>query len=136
VSFTGNSLGSVKREPTYKDGKPAKELLLTRGKEIVTPGDRVTNGLLPVGHISAAAGQQRQPMLEPVCQNLCGQEPGPGRSQFNCQRQSIQPAADLGNGANIVVCESEGGVDFLGSRDEQMDCRDIEGVLQIRRIAR
>ena len=61
-----NRLGRLQREAADEDGEPAEQRLLRGREQVVAPGDRVAHRPLPgSGRSRAAAGQQRQPPLQP-----------------------------------------------------------------------
>ena len=65
VCVAGDSRGRLQREAADKDGQPAEEDLLLRGEQVVAPGDGVAHRLLAGRQVAPAAGQQRQPLLQP-----------------------------------------------------------------------
>ena len=71
------------------------------------------------GQVAPAAGQQRQPVLQPGQQRRRREDLDPGRGQLDGQRQPVQPAADVGDGCGVLVGQREVGLDRLRPRDEE-----------------
>src|SRR5215204_7717606 len=73
----------IKRPPPGKDPEAAKERLLLRGEQVVTPGNRVTEGSLPCRGIPRTTGEYRQTALEPSKQRCRRENLDPGCGQLN-----------------------------------------------------
>src|SRR5262249_11842102 len=56
-SRVDHRLDRLKRAAADEDCEPPEELLFFRGEEVVAPGDRGTQGLMPAGEIARAPGQ-------------------------------------------------------------------------------
>src|SRR6187200_2159418 len=82
--------GSVKREPTLKNGKVREERLLFDRQRLETPGDRVAHRSM------AAVGIMRRPLekredANKIVKNTVGRDfCHPRRGKLDCQRQSIE----------------------------------------------
>src|SRR5215204_6292917 len=63
--FAQDGGGFVKRKPAGEDTEPPEKRLFAFVEQVVTPGDRVAEGTLSVRQVARAAGQQRQPAVEP-----------------------------------------------------------------------
>ena len=59
-------LGGLERAAAGEDGQAGEELLLGLVEQVVAPGDRRPQRLLALRGVARAAGQQRQPVLEPL----------------------------------------------------------------------
>src|SRR3954454_5382632 len=89
-----NGHGSVECESTLKNGKVREERLLFKRQRLETPGDRVAHRSM------AAVGIMRRPlekgedaheiMKDAVGWDFCHTR----RGKLDCQRQSIESAAD------------------------------------------
>jgi hypothetical protein len=116
-----NPLRRVQREAANEDGQAAEEGLLLRRQVVVTPGDGVPHRLLPSRQVPPAAGQQRQPLLQPGEEGGGRQDLDPGGGELDGQRQPVEPAADVGDGRGVGLREGEVGPDRLRAVDEEAD---------------
>ena len=79
-----------------EDGKQIEQPLLPWFEQLVAPLDGGAQRLLAQRRVARAAAQQFKPPAQPVEQRFGREEPQPRRRQLNRQRQTIQPATDLG----------------------------------------
>ena len=86
------------RAAAHEHTQPPEQRLLRLVQQVIAPGDRVSHGLLPGRQVVRAAGQHRQPAVQPGQQRRRGKQPHPGRGQLNGQREPVQPPADLRHG--------------------------------------
>ena len=77
------------------------------GEQVMAPGDRRPQGLLPVRQVAAAAGEQAQRVLQPGQDRLRRQQLDPRRGQLEGQRQAVQPAGDLGDRRRVPLVDGE-----------------------------
>ena len=84
-------------ESADEDRQPAPQQLLRRGAQLVAPVDHPAQGALVPGSGVVAAGQQREPVLQALCQLPDGEGPQSGRGQFEGERQSVQVGAEPGH---------------------------------------
>jgi len=123
------------RESADEYPEPPEQALLGRSQQVIAPGDRRPQGLLPGGQVPRAAGQQRQPALEP-CQQGRGRKHGQASAcELDCQRQAVQAAADLGHGGGVGFGQLEAGPCIAPEADEQSDRRHGGEGAQIKRDA-
>ena len=78
-----------------------------RRQQVMAPGDRSPQRLLPVRKVTAAAGQQAQRMLKPGRDRLRRQQPDPRRRQLDGQRQAVQPADNLRDRRRVLIVDGE-----------------------------
>ena len=109
ASQTASAASSV--QPPDEDRQAAEQAPLVLVQQVVAPGDGVAQRLLAGREIARAAGQQRQPALQPAQHRLGRQQPDAGRRQLDRQRQAVQPGADLGHGRGVLVGQREVGPD-------------------------
>jgi hypothetical protein len=67
----------------------------------MAPLDGRAQGLLPLGEIAAAGGQQRQPPIQPDQQLVRREHLHPGRCQLDRQGQAVEAVADLREAAAV-----------------------------------
>ena len=91
-----DGLRRLHRKASREDGKPTEDLLLLRIEQVVAPRDRGAQRSLPVRCVAGAAGEQRQPPVEPGQQLVRLEERDPGRRELDRERQPVQSSADLG----------------------------------------
>ena len=63
-------LGRLERAAAGEDGEAGEEALLLGAEQVVRPVDRGTQGALPLGQVAGAAGEEREPLLEPLEQRV------------------------------------------------------------------
>ena len=90
-------LRRLKVKPPAKTASRRKSACSSAGEQVVAPGDRVAHRLLPGGQVARAAGQQRQPPLQPGEQRRRREDLDARGGQLDGQRQAVQAAADLGD---------------------------------------
>ena len=97
-----------------------EEALLLCGEQLIAPGKRVAQGLLPKRKIACASCQDLQSTVQSGEQCLWWEQLDAGCRQFDGQWQPVEPETDLGNGRGIVRCHVEIGLDGLRSLEEQV----------------
>ena len=91
-------LRGLQRAAAAEDRKPGEELLLPFVEQLVAPLDRAAERALALGQVSRAAGEEPQPLLEPL-EDLRRRERLHARGgQLERERQVVEPPADLGDG--------------------------------------
>ena len=106
---------------TGEDGEIAKERLVLGGKEIVGPGDSGAHGLVAVGGVLGAAGEDLEAVGE------AGEE-GAGREEFRAsggeldgKGQAIEAGANLGDCVGDFGGEGQVRLDGAGAVEEEGD---------------
>src|SRR5262249_12181065 len=102
-AVAGNRLRCLQRAATGEDRQPAEERRLFLAQQVVAPGDRVPQCLLPGRQIARSANQQSQTLLQPRQQPFGREQLDARCRQLDRQRQPIQPAADLGYHRRALV---------------------------------
>ena len=115
-------LGRLERRsrPT-KTASARNSALLGCVEQVVAPGDRVAQRLLPRRQVARAAGQQRQALLQARQQRLRGEQLDPRRGQLDRQRQAVEAAQISATAGAFSLVEGEVGLDRLRPLDEQRD---------------
>lgn len=90
----GGGEGAAARE----DGEPAQHGAFGLVQEVPGPVDDGAQGLLTGQYGAGSAGEQAEPVVEPVGDLARGEHPQPGGGEFDGERQSVQAAADLRRG--------------------------------------
>jgi hypothetical protein len=109
----------VEGEAPGEDGQPAEQDPLFRGEQVMAPRHRRLEGLLAAHATTGSAGEQAEPVLEPV-QDLLGREhPDPGGGQLDGQRDPVEAGADLGHDGGGGVRHGEVRPGLHGPVDEE-----------------
>ena len=90
---TSSAASSV--QPPPKTARLSEQLLLAPVEQVVTPRDRRAQRPLAFGRRSRAAGEQRQPLVEPREQRRRRECLDAGCGKFDRERQAVEPSADL-----------------------------------------
>src|SRR6266487_3873653 len=129
--------GRLKGTASHTDGQAPETPLLLGSEEIITPTDRIAQGLLPGGCILPSTRQHRKPTVEPPEQGLGGQQFAPRRCQLQGQWQSVQLDADLGDRRRVVLRKDKIGLHRLRTLNEKRDRPVVQQLLmrwQVQRI--
>ena len=119
--YTRNKgLRRSQREPSHKHREAAKKLLLCRRKEVVTPGNGVSHGLLAEWQVTRGAAEEWQPLIQALQQGIKRQSPQPGRRQFDSQRQTIHPPHNFGDQRHGLIPWRELGTHMPCSLDKEL----------------
>ena len=115
-------------KPTHKDTQAAKERALLFIEQPVTVLDGGAQGALPRRQIVRTLHQQIETAILQVRQELGRREEiDLRRTQFQRQRQAVQPLANRFEGWLILGREAKVGIHRLGALDKQFDGgREIE----------
>ena len=119
----GNCLRGLQGEAAGKDRQAPEHRSLIRVEEVIAPGDRVAQRLVPGRRFAGAAHQQRQPRIQTRQERLRGEHLAARRRQLDRQRQPVEAAAELRDGARVLVCQGKVGFDLAGALGEQPDRR-------------
>ena len=111
--------GCVQPEAAREHGQAAEGVLLAVGEQVVAPSDRRLQGPL-AGSGVAALGQQPEPVFEQGEDLVWRQDAAAGSRQLDRQGDAIQPPADLGHVARVLVREREVFRRLLGAFDEEL----------------
>ena len=89
-------LGRLEREAAGEGAEPREELFLAVVEEVVAPGERVAQRLLPRGKVACAAGQKLQALAEPLQHRFGREQRDPRRRQLERERQPVEAYATAG----------------------------------------
>ena len=109
----------LQRPAPGEDGEAAEERLLLRREQVVGPGDRVLDRLVPGRGIARSRAQHPQALAEQRQQRGRRQHVRPCRRQLDGQGQPVQPPADLRHGPGVLLGEGEVGIDGPGPLHEE-----------------
>ena len=101
----------------------------------MTPGNRITHRLLPRRQVAGASRQQRQALLQALEQRVRWEQLDEGGSQFNRQRQAIEPMANLRHSGGVGG-HREVGLHGLRPLDKEANCLELEHLLERRQVLR
>ena len=88
------------------------------------------------GRSRDAAGEEPQPIAEPLQDRLRAEHPDPGRGQLDRQGQAVEAHADLGHRRRVGVVHREVGPHGHGALDEQGDRLEGAQLLQVGQVPR
>src|SRR5215207_1347623 len=94
---------------------------MVREKEVVTAGDRLPELPMPLRPVAFAPAQHVESFSQAGQEQFRTERSQPRGRQFERERQTVQPSADLGNGGRVGLAEREGGVRASGSLYEERD---------------
>ena len=109
-------------------------------EEVVAPGDRPAQRLLPLGQVAGAGREDAELVLETLEDRLGLEQLDPRRGELDRQRHAVQPGADPGDGRSVLVRHREVRPNGDGAGDEQPDrlvLRDLgrgEVALRLRQV--
>ena len=75
----------------------------TRVEEVVAPGDRPAQRLLPFRQVPRAGGQERKVPLEAIHDLLRGEQLDPRRGELDGEGHAVQSGGDPRNGRGIAI---------------------------------
>jgi hypothetical protein len=102
-------LGHGQRGAGREDGEPAGQHLLVGGEQIPAPVDHGPERPVPRQRDPAAAGEQREPVVQPLGELGRGKGPQPDGRQLDGQRHPVQGPADPGHLVRVARAELEVG---------------------------
>jgi len=117
----GDRLCCLERRASDEDGETAKQRLLRRVEEVVTPADGRPQRLLPLRPIAPAAGEEPQAIVKTRQDRLGRQQADARRRQLDGQREPVQLVADLRHHRHVVVREPEPGHHVACPREKEAD---------------
>ena len=86
----------------------------------MAPVEGGTKRLLPLGCVAPAAGQELEPVAEPLQQRRRGQELRPRGCQLDRERQPVEPPAQLGDCRRVLLAHDEVRVRGLSPLHEEL----------------
>src|SRR5882672_588253 len=116
-----DGLGCLERAATDKDGQPAKEEALAFGEEVIAPVDEPAKRLLARDGVSAAAGEEAEPVIEPFGDLGDRENSYAGGRELERQRDAVQAAADSYHVGRVLFGKRELRLKRRAPRDEQAD---------------
>ena len=124
---SASAASSVK--PPTKTARRRKRTCSAVVEQVVAPADRAAHRLLAQRQIARAAGQERQPLLQPRQQRLGGRGLRSGRRPARSRAAGRRPGDDLGNRRQRLGGEAEIGSDSLRALGKEPDRAGPLGVL-------
>ena len=103
----GHPLGRLDRRASSEDGEAPERLCLGLAEEPVAPIDRGAQRALPVGRVERTGAEDIQRLAQARIQLLGPEQRGAGGRELDRERQPVEPAADLADGAGIVLAQLE-----------------------------
>ncbi len=110
-------------KPAGKDPQMAKRALLLGREQVVAPANRVLETLQPLWLVGRAVAEEIEAAIDARQDGLWGQHAHLAGGQLDGQRQSIDPAADLGNLADGGRVEGKAGIDRARAGGKELDRR-------------
>ena len=103
-------------------------------EHVVAPRDRAAQGLLALGEVAGAAGEQSETVLEPAEHRLRREDSDARRRQLDGQRQAVEAHADLRHGRRVLVGHVEVGLHGARALDEQRDGLELRELGERRQV--
>ena len=94
-------------QPPAKTASRRKSACSDVIEQIVAPGDRRAQRLLPLGAVAAAARERGQPAVKAGEDRVRGKQAHAGRGQLDGQRQSVEATANGDDGVDVLLGERE-----------------------------
>ena len=128
-------LGCSKVDAALEDRDPVQQSPVALVEQVVAPGDRTAERLLPLGQVPRAGGEERELVLEPSAQGVRREQLDPRRGELDRERHAVEPRGDCRNGRCVLVRYPEVRLHRRRPRDEQVDrlvcrqCRNVDDAL-------
>ena len=90
-----HGLGRLQRTAPGEDGEQLEHVPLVVEQQVVAPLHDGPEGLLPRQRRTSPAGQEPEPIVEPVRELLHGDHAHPGGRQLDRQREAVEARADV-----------------------------------------
>jgi hypothetical protein len=103
VLARAHGLRLAEGEPAREDGEPGEELCLVVGEQAVRPIDECAKGAVACRGRAACPGQQLEPLVEAGGELTQPERGRPRRAELDGERQPVEPAAQPGDDADVVV---------------------------------
>ncbi len=114
-----HGLGGLEVAAAAEHREPVHEAPATLVEQVVAPGDRPAERLLPLGQVTRSSGQQGQVVLQPG-EDLVGcQELDPRGGELDRERHPVEPRGDPGDGRGVGIRDAEARPDRGRARDEE-----------------
>ena len=91
----GHLLDRLERGAAAEDGEPPQKPPLVLGQQLVAPADRRLEGALPLGQVTGARDEEREPLVQPLEQRVRREYPDARRGELDREGQVVEPTADL-----------------------------------------
>ena len=131
-----DGLGGLELEAAHEHGDRGEEALDGRVQEVVAPGDRAAQRLLPRRQVARAATQQVEPALQPLQDALRREDLDAGRGQLDGQRQAVQGSHEPGHRRRVGLGQAEVRPGRPGPLHEEGHAVDLGQGLQGRQVGR
>ena len=117
----GDRLSRLDVCPPGEHRRPVEEPPAAVIEQVVAPGDGAAQGLLPLGQVPSARGEDLELVLEPAEDRIRGEELDPRGRELDGQRHAVQTGRDRRDRGCVLVRDGEGRADGDGPLDEQAD---------------
>ena len=118
---TEHSSRGSERDPAGEDRELLQRRLLDRLEQRVAPVDRRNERLLPSRHVSRAAGEEREPLLQTARDLGQREQPDAGGRELDRERQAVQPPADRAHLLHLRRCRLGHRARSSCAREEQLE---------------
>src|SRR5262249_25010331 len=125
-----NCAGRFQREASGKYGEPAQHCALRFRQQVVAPVERRAERLVAWQRRAAASRQEAKPVVEARSEALYDEDIDAAGREFDRKRNSIKPAADVGDDGGVGVAQLEFVRDGGGPLDEKLDRRKSHGLVR------
>ena len=114
-------LRGLEVERAGKRGEPAEERALVRLEEVVAPGDRRFERLLPGSRRPASADEQPEAVGQSLDELVEAERAEPDSGQLDRERHPVEPPRQLEDGRPVLVRDDERGARLACPFDQQGD---------------
>ena len=114
---------SANVQPPAKTARRRNRRCSASVEQRVAPVDRGAQRLLPLGNVARAGCEDLEGVVETLEQRFRSQEPEPGGSELESERQAVQAPADRRDGLGVLRRQLERASGHLRALDEQRDRR-------------
>ena len=125
---TTASTASRLKSPEHAEA--SEQRLRFGGEQVDAPLHRGADGLLALGHIPGARGEDREDAIEARHQRLGSEDADASRRELDRQRHAVERSADAGHGLGVLLGEVETGIRRSRAVPEQADRRRRQDLLQ------
>ena len=108
----------LQRTGACENRQPLEQRLLRSGQQVVAPLDRRPQRLMANGQVAVSCGQELERTGDPRQDLRRREEVAPGRRELDRERDSVEQAADLGDGRRVRFGQLESRVDRSGTGHE------------------
>ena len=116
-----DDLGRIEAEPSFEHREAIEEQPVGHLEDLIAPGDRPAQRLLPRGQVTGPGCEQGELVFEPGEDRIGTEQLDPGGGKLDGQGHALEPRADRRHCRGIRVRDGKIRADRNGPGDEQAD---------------